>query len=101
MEKTQSINQIKGKRLKKKKNIVYKGVETRNNKVDQEAKVKPNVRTPKKSRRRVDQQTKVKLDVGTPDKPGIRSSRKTRELESMQNIVDGRQATILEFTPKK
>ena len=69
------------KRVEKKSNTIPKGVETRSSKLDQKAKVKPN--------------------VGTPDKPGKRSSRKARELESMQNIVDGRQATLLEFTPKK
>ena len=43
----------------------------------------------------------MKLNVGTPEKLGRESSRKTRELESLQNIADGRQATILDFTPKK
>ena len=34
-------------------------------------------------------------------KPGRRTSKKTRELESMQNITDGRHTTILDFTPKR
>jgi len=43
----------------------------------------------------------VQPDVGSPDKTGRKSTKKTRELENMQNIADGRQTTILVFTPKK
>ena len=68
------------KKVEKKSNTNPKGVETRSSKVDQQAKVKPN--------------------VGTLDKPGRKSSRRTREMESMQNIADGRQATIFNFTLK-
>ena len=69
------------KKVEKKSFSTPKGVETRTSKMDQQAKVKPY--------------------VGTPKKPGRRSSRKARELESMQTIADGKQATLLEFTPKK
>ena len=68
-------------KVEKKKSSAPKGVETRSSKMEQQGKVKPN--------------------VGTPEKPGRRSSGKARELESMQNIADGRQATMLDFTPSK
>ena len=88
-------------RKRTEKKINTKGVETRSSKIDQQSKVKPLASTPNKSRKRADQLSKVKPDVGSPDKPGRRSTKSTRELESMQNIADGRQATILDFTPKK
>ena len=73
--------QSQRKKTEKKSNTAPKGVETWSNKLEQQSKVKPN--------------------LGTLEKPGRRSSRKTRELESLQNIIDGRQATILGFTPRK
>ena len=77
-----------------------KGVETRSSKLESHPKMNPNVSTPVKSGKKVDQQSKVKPDVGSLDGRGRRSSKKTRELESLQNIADGCQATILDFTPK-
>lgn len=44
---------------------------------------------------------KLKLDVGTPKKPGRKTSKNKREIESLQNIANAKQATILDFTPKK
>lgn len=83
---------------KKKNNI--KGVETRSSKLDLHTKVNPKALTPVKPRKRTEQQSKVKLDVGSSNVCGRKSSKKTRELESLQNIFDGCQATILDFTPK-
>ena len=60
----------------------------------------PKVSSPAKSGKKADQQSKVKPDVGSPNGRGRKSSKKTRELESLQNIADGCQATILDFTPK-
>ena len=69
------------RKLEKKNNILSKRVETHSSKLEHKTKVKPN--------------------VGTLEKRRSKSTRKTREMESMQNIVDGRQATILDFTPKR
>ena len=44
---------------------------------------------------------KLKPNVGTPEKLGRKTSKKTRESESLQNIANGKQETILDFTPKK
>lgn len=44
---------------------------------------------------------KLKPNVGTLEKPGRKTTRKTRESESLHNIVDGKQETIMDFTPKK
>ena len=57
----QKLNQRKN--LEKKNNIVPKRVETHSSKLEQQTKVKPN--------------------VGTPEKPRRKSTRKTREMESM------------------
>lgn len=43
---------------------------------------------------------KLKLNVGTPEKLGRKTTRKTRESESLHNVADGKHATILDFTPK-
>ena len=82
------------------KNIT-KGVETRSNKIEQQTKMNHLASTLEKPGKRAEQHAKVKPDVGPPEKSGRRTIKKTRELESMQNIADGRQATILDFTPKK
>ena len=87
------------KRAKKKNNT--KGVETRSSKIDQQTKTNPLASTLDKYGKRAELHSKVKPDVGPPEKAGRRTTKKTRELESMQNIADGRQATILDFTPKK
>lgn len=63
-----NYKQIQRKKTKKKSNIGPKGLETQSSKLEQLTKVKPN--------------------VGTLEKPGRRSTRKTRELESLQNIAD-------------
>ena len=75
-------------------------METRSSKADP-TKEKYFASTPNKSGKRAEQIHKVKPDVGSLDKPGRKKSQKTRELESLQNIADGRQATIMDFTPKK
>ena len=49
----------------------------------------------------MEQQSKVKPNVGTPKKLGRKSLRKTREIERLQNIADGRQTAILDLSPKK
>ena len=72
-----------------------KGVETRSS-----SKVNPKSLTPVKPGKKIDQKAKVKPDVGTPDGRGRKTSMKTRELESLQNIADGCQATILDYNPK-
>ena len=82
------------------KNIT-KGVETRSSKIDQQTKMIPLAYTLEKSRKRAKKHAKVKPDVGPPEKFGRRTTKKTRESESMQNIADGRQETNLDFTPKK
>lgn len=43
---------------------------------------------------------KLKLNVGTQEKHSRKSTRKTRESKSLQNIANGKWATILDFTPK-
>lgn len=87
-------------RKRTEKNNNSKGVETRSSKLDMHSKVNHKVSTPVKPGKRTDQQSKVKPDVGSPEGCGRRSSKKTRELESLQNIADSCQATILDFTPK-
>ena len=37
-----------------------------------------------------DHKSKVKPNIGTPDKLGRKPSRKAREMESLQNIADGK-----------
>lgn len=44
---------------------------------------------------------KLKPNFGAPEKPGRKSTRKKRESENLQNIANGKQATILDFTPKQ
>ena len=44
---------------------------------------------------------KVKADVGFLSKVGRKTLKNLREMESMQNIANGKEVTILEFTPKK
>ena len=68
-------------RVEKKNNT--KGVETRSSKKDQQTKAKPLASTLDKYSKIIDQHSKVKMDVGSPDKPGRRTTKKTRELESM------------------
>lgn len=82
-------------RKKTDKKINSKGVETRSS-----SKVIPKSLTPVKPDKKIDQKSKVKPDVGTPDGGGRKTSMKTRELESLQNIVVGCQATILDYNPK-
>ena len=86
---------------RKRADIITKGVETRSSKIEQQTKMNHLASTLEKSGKRAEQHAKVKPDVGPPEKSGRRTIKKTRELESMQNIADGRQATILDFTPKK
>ena len=82
-------------RKKDEKKNNSKGVETRSS-----SKVNPKALTPVKPDKKIDQKSKVKPDVGSPDGRGRKSSMKTRELESLQNIADGCQATILDYNPK-
>ena len=43
----------------------------------------------------------IKADIGSPYKQGRKSAKYKREQESLQNIANGKQATMLEFTPRK
>ena len=91
------LNQRKRANIKN----ITKGVETRSSKIEQQTKMNHLASTLEKPGKRAEQHAKVKPDVGPPEKSGRRTIKKTRELESMHNIADGRQATILDFTPKK